>query len=468
MEESLDTIIVGGGVSGLSLAYYLIRGGAKVRLFEARSELGGNIRTKSHDGFLYDLGPDSFLKTRPFARDLCLDLGLGEQLIEPLEGARQVYAAFEGRLHPMPEGLSLGVPTRPFPLLASDLLSAPGKARALLEPFVPRRTEDAEEESIFGFLARRLGVEMAERIAAPLLAGVFAGSDRRISMDAAFPQMVELERQHGSLYSGMHQGKPFWEIPFLPATKAESPFLSLKGGLKTMIERLEDCIGPSALRLSEEVLSVETTGDQVKVITRRGEAIAPRLILAGPPWQAEGLLSPVDPELGRELREVRGSPTLTVFFGLELGRMERELSGSGFIVPPGEGRILAATYVSSKWAGRAPPGMALLRAFLGGARDAGSQMLSASDEAVIRLAHSELERFCGKLGQPVFTSVCRYERGSPQPELGHTARLARIRARLKRYPRISLIGPGYGGVGIVDCVRSAQELSAQILGKTAA
>ena len=460
----LPILVVGGGVSGLSVAYFLQKAGKKVRLVEAGPRLGGNIRTETREGFLYDVGPDSFLRTKPEAKALCEELGLTDELIAPREEGAQVFVAYRGKLEPMPEGLALGVPTRPGALLSTALLSGAGKLRAMKEPFVAPRT-DEEEESIQEFCTRRLGREMGERIAAPLLSGVFAGDASRLSMQATFPQLVLLEKKYGSLYAGMTGGKPVLtsalESTFKKKPKAQSPFLSLKGGLGRLIEALSSALKADTVELNVGVTALRPGPNGITAQLSNGEQIAAcHVVLAGPPWSSSTLLENVDSDLSEELAGVRGCPTATVFFGLTESELQRPLAGSGFIVPQGEGDILAATWISSKWDGRAPQGSALVRAFVGGARTEGA--LDASDDELIEIARRELTRFMGDLGQPRFSAVYRYERGTPQPEIGHGARLKRVEERVRHLGWLSLIGSGFSGVGIPDCVRQAQETAGRI------
>lgn len=461
-------VVIGGGVSGLTAAFYLARGGAEVCVLEGTSRLGGNLRTEAHDGFLYDVGPDSFLRTKPAGVELCRDLGLEAELIQPLPTAARVLVAFEGALHPMPEGLSLGVPRRPLALLRTSLLSPAGKTRALLEPFVP--SLDAQhEESISEFLERRVGDEVAERLVAPLLAGVFAGDAERLSIEAAFPQLLEFERRYGSLTGGTLGAGPgpvsllrgLWAARKKPA-RPESPFVSLTGGLGALIGRLTERLPAGSVRLGARVASLREAADGMQVELEGGDRLlAEHVIVTGPPWAAAPLVRSLDGELSAELAGVRGTPTATVFFGLRQGEIARPLDASGFIVPKGEAKILAATWVSSKWPGRAPEGSALVRAFVGGPR--GEQLFGQPDAELIRVADAELTRLMGPLGRPSFARVFRYERGSPQLELGHKGRLGRISARLAGLPRVSLIGPGYDGVGIPDCARQARALAEALL-----
>ncbi|OQX69719.1 MAG: protoporphyrinogen oxidase [Sorangiineae bacterium NIC37A_2] len=485
-----DVLIVGGGVSGLALSYYLKRRGLTSLLIEKGPRFGGNIRTQEHDGFLYDVGPDSFVRSKPEAEALCRELGLGKALIVPSPEGRHVYVAYEGQLHSMPEGLSLGVPTRPLALLETKLLSDLGKGRACLEPFVPP-AEEATEESIFDFLARRLGPEMAERIAAPLLGGVFAGDARRLSMQAAFPQLIELEKAHGSLFFGLKAPRSrssapplslrdraglLWRALREEAKSPPSPFLSLERGLGQFIEALVDELdvmkksatspgtGSACARLGEPVTRLLRSGNRVTgVRLDSGEELtAETVVIAGPPWAAAELLRGTLPGLSERLSQIHGAPTATVFFGFDLDFESRRLTGSGFIVPPGEGEILAATWVDQKWAGRAPPGAGLVRAFLGGARRVGPNPLAASDDELISLARRELVRFMGPLGRERFARVYRYAHGTPQPELGHLERVAAIEESLSHVRGLHLTGAGYGGVGIPDCVRGALDLATLI------
>lgn len=445
-------VIVGGGISGLTVALRLQQAGQPYELFEASAAWGGNIRTVGRDGYLYDVGPDSFLRAKPKAEELCRELGLGAELIEPEQDGRSVWVAWDGRLHPMPEGLSLGVPKRPWSILTTPLLSPYGKCRALLEPWIPPRS-DAREETIAEFLSRRLGVEMATRLAAPLLAGVFAGDAERLSMDAAFGQLCMLERKYGSLFSGMSGGKSPWSALFSPLAPVPSPFLSLRGGLGSLIRALIGRLDARRLHSTEPVVRLASRpegGYRVHTPQRRLDARA--VVIAGPPWVAGPLVAPLSPGAAEELTRIRGCATATVYFALDAERMEHTLTGSGFIVPPGEGEILAATFVSSKWPGRAPRGRALVRAFLGGAR---MDISGWNDAQLENVAARELTRFLGPLGPAEFSAVHRYDKGTPQIELGHRQRIEQVHRELRGLPDLCLVGPGLRGVGIGDCIAEA-------------
>jgi oxygen-dependent protoporphyrinogen oxidase len=324
-ESELPIVIVGAGITGLSAAYRLFERGLRVIVCEASSKVGGNIETARHDGYVYDLGPDSFLKAKPAGLKLCKDLGLEAEIISPLPGAQLVHVARAGKLYPMPEGLSLGVPKRPGPILGTPLLSLSAKMRALLEPFVPPAKE-VGEETIQEFLERRLG--------APLLSGVFAGDATRLSMNAAFPQLVELEKKHGSLFSGMNGGKSVLSVLFEKDPPPASPFMSLRGGLSDLVEALVRRLPPEMIRLQCPVRAVvppRAPGDFVEVELDGEKLRAAHVIVAGPPWSARSLLGELDREFEEALGAVNGFSTATVFFGLSQGASKTELSGSGFI-----------------------------------------------------------------------------------------------------------------------------------------
>ncbi len=449
-------VVVGGGVSGLTVAWELCRKAPNVEvvLCEASTRFGGHLRTERVGEFLLDVGADSFLGTRPEGVQLCRDLGLEEELIVPEPAGRGVYLAHEGALTRMPEGLSLGVPLRLASLLDTPLLSPVGKLRALCEPFVPARRDD-DDESIASFTRRRLGAEMAERIAAPLLAGVVAGDPERLSMRAAFPQLVSHETRFGSLLRGMLGGKLLRALPTLLSEPSRAAaFVSFEGGLTRLVERLVECVPADVLRTNTAVRCVARSGsDAFRVDLESGESIdCDVVVLALPPWHAAKLVP--DAPLARELGAVRYSSTATVFFAFEGRDVERTLDASGFIVPEGEGDILASTWCSAKWAGRAPPGAVLLRAFLGGARH--PEWVAEADAVLAERALSDLRRLMGGLGRPLFSRVHRFPRGNPQPELGHEARLGRMASRLALIPGLFLVGAGFGGVGVPDCVRQAR------------
>ncbi|MCH2108135.1 MAG: protoporphyrinogen oxidase [Polyangiaceae bacterium] len=455
-------VIIGGGISGLSVAYRLQEHSIPFQLYEAGSSFGGNIQTYQKGDSLFDLGPDAFLKTKPAAAALCREVGLGDQLISPPARGRRVYVGKNRQLIPFPQGLSLGVPVRPRALFSTPLLSWRGKLRACLEPLVPRRS--GGEESIAQFFRRRLGVEMATVLTTPLLSGVYAGDAETLSVDACFPQFVEMEQKHGSLLSALSGGKKGLRLlrHLLTARpKAqESPFLSLRRGLGQLVDELVHRLPSEKLHLSTKVKGIKREGDSFLIDVDGTSLRAQQVVLALPPWSAARLLSDSFPEAALALSGIRGRPTATVHFSFPREKLPRDLDGSGFIVPPGEGNILAATFVSSKWDGRALQDEALIRCFVGGAR---VDISSKTDQEIVEIAESELQHWLGRGGAPSWTHVFRYEKGTPQPELGHLAKLDIVEKSLAECPGLHLLGSGYRSVGIPDCIAQAERVAAMIL-----
>jgi oxygen-dependent protoporphyrinogen oxidase len=475
-----SVVIVGGGVTGLTAAHAIHRERPDVELhvFEARERLGGNIATERHEGFVIDTGPDSFLRTKPDAVDLCRELGLETELVPTREAARHVFVAHHGKLELMPGGMALAVPTRIGPLLETPLLSAVGKMRLLAEPIVPRSRSLGEDESIESFFTRRLGSEGARRLAAPLLGGIYAGDVSKLSIQATFPQLVELEARHGSLLRGFlalelarnkaaeGQASPtlgdvYAWLRRAGAAQAPSPFLSLRSGMGSLIDALARSLPSGVAQTDSPVTQIDRTEHGFRVEVNGGEVFEADSVILAAQAHVAATLAP-DAELARDLGGIPYVSTATVFFALDPRAVAHTLEGFGFIVPEGEAEILASTWVSSKWDGRAPGGMALVRAFVGGARDP-LRVASSTDAELVSLAKSELERLMGTLGTPHFTRVYRYIGAGPQPHVGHNARLARIAARLHEIPGLHVAGAAYGGVGIPDCVRQARAVARAVL-----
>ncbi|HVW25363.1 MAG TPA: protoporphyrinogen oxidase [Polyangiaceae bacterium] len=463
--------VIGGGVTGLTAAYevHRQRPDVELRLFEARAELGGNIRTERRDGFVIDAGPDSFVITKPDALALCRELGLEPELCATEDQARHVFVAHDGALTLMPGGMALAVPTRLGPLLETPLLSLRGKLRLLLEPFVPRKRAHGDE-SMLAFLERRLGSEGAVQLAGPLLSGIYAGDLAELSIESTFPQLVELEQSYGSLIRGflaleLTRGGRVDARPGIAAVvrwlrrsgaaQAPSPFRSMKSGMSTLIDALAAQLPAGAVRRGVAVTAIERlAGGAYRVVARDESFVADAVVLATPAHVAAKLLP--DAEAARELARIPYVSTATVFFALDTAQVKSNLHGFGFIVPPGEANILAGTWVSSKWRGRAPEGAALVRAFVGGARDP-QRIGSSTDEELVAFSKRELERLMGPLGTPRWSRVYRYENASPQPRVGHGALLERVRARCAAaLPGLYLAGAAYDGVGIPDCIRQAR------------
>jgi oxygen-dependent protoporphyrinogen oxidase len=448
-------VIVGAGMSGLSCAWAL-RGRADAVVIEAGARPGGNVLTEKKDGFVLDAGPDAWIATKPDASALAREAGLDGELIGTRPEFRRVYVAWGSRLHPMPEGVVLGVPTRIAPMLATRLFSLRGKARMGLEPLVRRRRFGGDDdESVGDFVSRRLGREAADRLAAPLLGGIFAGDAHRLSVRAAFPQLVEQEAKYGSLIRAMRAMRR------APARRGGgSAFVSLRSGMSLFPETVAQALD---VRLGVRAERIARAGTRWEMATSSGPLACDAVVVATPPHAAAALFGPLDDDAARLVGDIRCGSSAAVFLGYRRGDVEHPLDATGFVVPRGvENKLVACTFVSSKWEARAPEGHVLLRAFVGGAgREA---VLDQSDEALVAIARRELGVLLGRLGEPVLTRVFRHVRASPQPEVGHLARMHAIRERLDALPGIHLIGNGYDGTGIPDCIKQGRAAAERIVG----
>jgi protoporphyrinogen/coproporphyrinogen III oxidase len=453
-------LIVGGGIAGLTTAYDLNRLGVAASLVEEQTRLGGLIWTLERDGLLMDAGPDAFLAAKPDARRLCEELGLGPELVGTNSDRRRVYVLHRGRLLPMPEGMRLTVPTRLGPLMSSPLFSFPGKVRMLLERFVPVRTAD-DEESIASFVKRRFGAEALARVGEPLLAGIHCGDADKLSMSFLFPRLVALEKQYGSVTRGTIAASG----PASAADSGESVFLSLESGMGRLIDRLSEEIPSSIFHLGERVVELERVDEGFEVLLTSGESIvASAVVLALPIRASQSLLAHVAPRAAECLARIPTVSTAVVFHAFPREQVRHPLDGYGFVVPKGEpNRLLAATFVSTKFPNRAPDSHVLLRAFLGGTRD--PDVVDRSDEELLAISLGELERALGPLGAPSTSRVVRWIDRTPQVEVGHASRLAAFEDALRDHPGLFVLGSGLRGVGIPDSIAAARELAARIGGR---
>lgn len=407
--------IVGAGIAGLTVAYRL-RGRAHVTLIE-RGDPGGTIRTTRENGFLIEGGPDSFVIAKPDGAQLCKELGLEAELMP--SKARRVFVYSRGKLHELPEGMFLTVPTKIWPMLKSGLVSWLGKMRMGLDYVMPRGT--GEDESLASFVGRRFGREAVEKIAEPLMGGIFVAEADRLSVKATFPRFLELEQAHRSLI------RAFKKIPM----SGKSPFLTLRSGMKTLVDKLVE--GQEILRA--EVVSVEPG---FRVVTSNGTIDADVVVVATPSHIAAKILRLPDLEA---IPYVSSATVSLGFRGVEIPE------ASGFIIPRAEGRkIHACSFSSWKFEGRAPEGHALVRCFLVG-----------EHADPVAIARGELEAILGIRAEPVVAKVYTWPATNPIYEVGHLDRVAAIEAKLP--PGIFLTGAAYRGVGIPGCVQDAKRVA---------
>ncbi len=452
----MNVVIIGGGITGLAAAWELQKQGIEYTLLEASDRLGGKIVTERVDGFIIEGGADSFLAQKPWAWQLCREIGLSDRLIGTNDQKRNVYILRGGELHLMPRGMRLLVPTDPDGLMESVLLSEEGKRQMLGETEVPPRVETGDE-SLASFVRRRFGQEALDVFGEPLLAGIYTGNPETLSMEATFPNYLTLERSYGSVTRGTLNAPPPKAGPDTPATA----FVSLKGGMFEMIEGLQAAL-TGDIRLGQKVTRIEVSEpNKPAVHLASGEVLRPdAVILTVPARVAHGLVGEFVPELSQALQEVRTLSSATISLGFKESDLPRPLDGFGFVVAGNEPtHLLASTWSSTKLAGRAPEGYVLLRVFIGGHRCESD--VNRSDEELIGLARAELKKVLGIQAAPVISRIFRWHNANTQYEVGHAQRVAAFKALCP--PCLHLTGSTYGGVGIPDCVRQGRETARQVV-----
>jgi oxygen-dependent protoporphyrinogen oxidase len=449
----VDVAVVGGGIAGLAAAYDLHRRGASVVLLEAGPRWGGVIRTESADGFLMEGGPDTLLAQKPEAVALCRELGLADRLIPTNPEQRTVFVWHGGRLHRLPDGMVLGIPTRLRPLAGTKLFTWRGKLRMAADLVLPRRRA-AADESIAAFLTRRLGAEALQRLGAPFLAGIHAGDPERLSIRATFPRLVDMERRHRSL------------IRALAAARSDGPapplFFSLRGGLSELVDALVARLPPAVRRPEARVRAVREASAGFALDVAGRDAVHARAVaLALPATAAAPLVQPLDPEAGALLAGIAYASTAVVCLGYRRADVAHALDGYGLIVPASEGlRTTACGFFSTKFPGRAPEGHVLLRAFAGSVRD--PDVLEVADGDLAAIVHREMAPVLGLSAPPLLTRVFRWPGGTPQMEVGHGERMAALDRRLAARPGLFVTGAGVRGAGIPDTITDARRTAAAV------
>jgi len=455
--------IIGGGISGLTAAFTLEEhrraGAAEYTLFESSPHLGGVLRTEHIHGCIVEAGPDSFITEKPWAADLCRTLGLGDQLIGSNDADRKTYILVRGQLIPMPDGLMFMVPTKILPTGLSPLFSWATKLRMARELLHPPRAGDADE-SVASLVERHYGAEMVDRLADPLLSGVYGGEAASLSVRAVLPRFAEMERAHGSLGRAMLAARK--KMPRSAKKLAPPLFTSLKNGMQQLVETLVPHLAPASLRTNTVVQSVqpEAGGWTISAGEKSGRFDA--VILAVPTHAAAQLLTASSPALAAELAAIDYSSSITV--GLGYGRDVRQSlpPSFGFLVPRSEGKqLLAATFVHNKFPHRTPADRALLRCFFAGS--SAQKVWQLSDDAIVTVVRNELQQILGLRAAPLFARVYKWKSAMAQYGVGHLARLDRIERLRQQLPGLALAGNGYRGIGVPDCVRSGSEAVKQLL-----
>jgi oxygen-dependent protoporphyrinogen oxidase len=462
-------VVVGGGISGLTAAYRLVRRAngrpLDLTLLEASDRLGGKLLTTTVDGIPIEAGADSFVVRKPWAVDLCKELGLGGELVVP--AARGAFVWARGRLIRLPERSAFGVPASIGQILRCPGLSAQGRVRAATE-FLRRPRRGGDDESLGALLERRLGPEAARVLVEPLLAGLYAGDPAQLSVRATFPELVAWEQGHDSLIRGARAA-------LRAARRAEAAgedaggireraaiFASVWGGLGRLVDTLEAAIGPARIRRRTQARAIrrDLSGRSYLVSTEEEEIAADAVVLAAPAFESARLLRELNWRAASALSTIAHASTAVVLLVYPEGTGGALPAGTGFVVPTGGGDITACTWMSRKWPLEDNSSRAILRCFVGRAGD--ERTLARSDDDLIGVAHRDVDRATGIGVEPTSAMVVRWPRSMPQYDVGHLGRLAEIEDALATSPGLFLAGSAYRGIGIADCVRQGGQAASRV------
>lgn len=460
--------VIGGGITGLTTCYRLQRQASEhalpldIALLEAGGRVGGILATTQEGGVLLEHGPDCFLTNKPWGVELCEELELQAEMIGTTTEHRRSFIVRNGKPRPVPQGLYLMVPGSFWSFAMSPIVSWPGKLRMALDLVLPRRASD-EDESLAQFVTRRLGREALARVAQPMVGGIYTADPADLSLRATMPQFLDMEQRHGSLIRALRHNQR--QAKQQGASGARyGLFASFRNGMQTLTDRLESCLPADMIRLHTRVAEVERRPGASTWRIRledQPDIEADAVCLALPAPKAGALLTSVDAELAAEM-DIPYASSAILNIVMRREDVAHPLNGMGVVVPAVENRsLIACTFSSVKFAGRAPEDQVLLRAFVGGAMHA--DRYEQSDEAVQRAVLQDLRQLIGLTGEPLHLSLRRWPQSMPQYYLGHAQRVARIETMASRLPGLVLAGNAYHGVGVPDSIRSGNEAAQSLL-----
>lgn len=466
--------IIGAGIAGLAAAHRLLERSAEtdepleLLIFESGARLGGIIKTEEREGFLLEQGPDSFITEKPAAIELARRIGLESRLIQTNETQRRSFIVRGNQLIPVPAGFQLIAPARFWPFFNSEIMSWSGKARMALDLVLPRLKQNGStDESLAQFVRRRLGREALERVAQPMIGGIYTADPEKLSLQATMPRFIEMERKHRSLIRALRKekGAASQEVESQTQGARYSLFASFDHGMQVLVDRLATKLATTGIAMRTRVTAVDLdrTSMQWQVRPEHGPAIAVDAVcLAVPAYAAASLLVETDVLLAAGLDQIPYESTATVNLAYRRADVPHSLDGFGFVVPFIEKRsLIACTFSSVKFAGRAPHDSVLLRAFVGGALQ--HELVELEEGEMLSRVRGDLKDLLGIVCPPLFSTVSRWPQSMPQYEIGHIARVNKIAERLAALPGLALAGNAYSGVGIPDCIRSGETAADSLL-----
>jgi len=478
-------IIVGGGIAGLGAAYKVTRAasvGHKVEFFliEKDPRLGGKILTETVSDptgggkFIVDGGPDCFLTEKPACHRVAKHTGIFDDELPTDDSRRKTWILSRGKLHQMPDGVMMFAPTKFVPFATTGLFSWPGKIRMGMEFFIPPKKVapgELNDETLESFVVRRMGRECLDRLAEPLVGGVHASDPAKMSLAATFPRLLEMEQKYGSLMKGFIAVRRMVEemrrkYPTKPGEKPRTFFTSFVNGMQQLTDRMAEVAGREKMRTGIAVISIQTINQNHWIVslsdgtTLEGDGI----IIATESWAAEPLIRPFDSAIADALAGIPASSSATISLAFNESEVGFDLNAFGVLCPLKEDRaLMAATYSSTKWPGRAPKGRVLLRGFVGGPHN--QEIMKRSDEELVRIVLSEFRDILGlnPKTMPLFSRLYRWPLGMPQYTIGHLERVELIERQSAQIPGLALAGGSYRGVGLPNCIESGERAVSKIL-----
>lgn len=457
--------IIGGGITGLAAAFKLEKAKAdntsiEYTLFEKSDRLGGKIQTEHLNGFVIERGPDSFLARKQSMSKLAKEVGMEDELLANDTG--QAYVLKGDRLHPIPGGAVMGIPTEIQPFLTTRLFSPMGKLRAAGDFFLPRKTSKDEDISLGHFFRRRLGNEVVDHLIEPLLSGIYAGNLNKLSLKATFPQFQQIEEKHGSLIRGMKDSRANQSKPATVKSTSTGMFLTFRHGLESFVQAIEAHLDSSSIHKGADVTSVQKESNVYRVQFVSGEShLFDEVIMTTPPHVTAGMLD-VYPYF-HYLKEMEATTVATVALGFKKEAVHNPYDGTGFVVSKKSNHtITACTWTHKKWRHSTPEGHALLRSYVGRAGD--SAIVHRSDEEIVNAVLFDLKQIMDINGEPEFYRVTRWKKAMPQYNVGHTYKIAKIKEDIARnLPGLHLCGAGFEGIGLPDCIDQGEAAVERII-----